>query len=233
VDSKKLRTTEEPSKEDSAEQLVGLCARREHVGRAAEALEEAGFARDEISVVLAADGKLPDDGVDTRADASKYAALGGAIGTIGGAGLAGLTAVTGISLAGVGVFATGPLGLALAVLGSGGVAGGLIGALIGVGLPEDASRTYVDQLEKGAGLVAVSLRSEASDSSDPGSRRRRAERAFAAAGLSEMNITTRRLASPSRTLERVPSESTDPDASKEESVTEESAVDESGSRPDA
>ena len=79
------------------------------------------------------------------------AAIGGAMGLIGGSLI---TAAT----AGVGVLAVGPLVTGLAGLGAGAVAGGLVGALVGVGIPEAEAKFYAHEIsKKDAILIGVEV----------------------------------------------------------------------------
>lgn len=79
------------------------------------------------------------------------AAIGGAVGLIGGSLI---TAAT----AGVGILAVGPLLTGLAGLGAGAVTGGLVGALIGLGIPEAEAKFYAQEIsEKDAILVGVEV----------------------------------------------------------------------------
>jgi hypothetical protein len=75
-------------------------------------------------------------------------ALGGALALLAGAGA--------LAIPGVGPFiAAGPLVAGLAGLGVGGAVGGLGGALVGMGLPEDEAKRYLNQIGAGHTLLVV------------------------------------------------------------------------------
>lgn len=121
---------------------------RSQAQRAVESLLQAGFAREDISLVLRSDVPLTDGQLD---DAKFFAAdrrweAGEGSGTALG-GLAGMLA----GLAAVGGFlAAGPLAAALAAVG-----GGLLGALLGHGVPREKAQAYEARISRGDILVAV------------------------------------------------------------------------------
>ena len=130
--------------------VIGLFYDSDHAQGAIEALTNAGVERGEISMIstqkaghfeLLGTTKVP-EGV----------AAGG---TIGGAIGLGATLIVAGGASG-GVLAIGPLLVALAGLGFGTSVGGVLGALIGIGLPEHEARFYEDEVvERGAALVGV------------------------------------------------------------------------------
>jgi hypothetical protein len=156
------------------ETIVGLFHNHHDADRAMDALEDAGFTRDVLSVV-AQEGivdveEIDDDGTsydaddDDHIDAGEGAAIGAAEGGIIG-GLAGLLAGIGaIAIPGVGpVIAVGSLATALAATiggaavgaGSGALAGGLVGALIDAGVPDEHAHSYAEGVRRGGVLVSV------------------------------------------------------------------------------
>ncbi|MFG0283350.1 MAG: hypothetical protein ACF8R7_02915 [Phycisphaerales bacterium JB039] len=165
-----------------ATSVIALCADREILSASIQNLYDAGFDADDISVVMRADGKLPDARVQTRADVGEAAAAGAAVGAGASAIGAGLVTIAGLTLSGVGVLAAGPLALILSAAGTAGVAGGMTGALIGAGVPSDVARRYVDQLEGGAGVIGVHVDDD---------NRQDAINAFSTAGVSDVEIIDR------------------------------------------
>lgn len=79
-----------------------------------------------------------------REQAFQVAGNGAAQGT-GGKSLAVMT----------GIVAAGPIGIALGGIASSGVAGGLLGALMRLGIPRLTSELYVARFDRGAVMVAV------------------------------------------------------------------------------
>jgi stress response protein YsnF len=122
-------------------------------------LADSGFSRDDISLVANDTDRearertgYTDSGEHTGRDAAKGAGAGAAVGGIGGL-LVGLAA---LAIPGAGpVLAAGPLGAALVGAGVGAVAGGLIGALTDMGVPEEDARHYSEGVRRGGTLVAV------------------------------------------------------------------------------
>lgn len=140
---------------------VGTFSNREDAEFALRELQDAGFNMDKVSVI-AKDAELEKDigGVEVKSDkeqakggagagASAGAITGGVMGLIGGLGV--------IALPGVGAIAELGIVLANTLLGSGigAAGGGLVGALIGWGIPEDRARYYDDMLSQGRYLVIL------------------------------------------------------------------------------
>src|ERR1700689_5198937 len=123
---------------------------------AVDRLIEAGFASDDISVLLPdhnstrqlaheKNTKAP-EGTTTGVTAG--GAIGGTLGLLAGIGA--------LAIPGIGPFiAAGPLMAALAGLGVGGSVGGLIGALVGMGIPEFEAKRYEGHIKAGGGLLLV------------------------------------------------------------------------------
>jgi uncharacterized protein YjbJ (UPF0337 family) len=79
----------------------------------------------------------------------------------GGAILATVAAIgTSIAIPGPGVVVAGPIATAFAGAGVGGPAGGIIGALIGWGVPEERAKLYESDLKDGGIVLGVSPRSD-------------------------------------------------------------------------
>jgi hypothetical protein len=82
--------------------------------------------------------------------------LGGASGTAVGATLAAVMAVgSALAIPPLGVAIAGPVAAVLAGGGGGAVAGGIIGALIGLGIPEPNARAYQEVLRDGGVVLGV------------------------------------------------------------------------------
>jgi hypothetical protein len=124
--------------------VVGLFERPQDAERAVEALESAGFLKDEIGAV-ARDHVIEEYlGQEEAGSVAKGAGLGVAVGGLIGL-LAGIVAIT---VSGIGpVLAAGMLVTMLA--------GGLIGALIEVGVSEEEAHVYAEGVKRDGVLVAV------------------------------------------------------------------------------
>jgi uncharacterized protein (TIGR02271 family) len=137
--------------------VVALYDDRANAMRAVERLNDAGFDRQEISVM----SQQPDEtGMDVRYkegnQAGEGAAAGAGLGAVLG-GIAGLLIGLGtIMIPGLGVLlVAGPLAAALAGAGVGAGLGALIGALVGLGIPEEDAEYYAEGIRRGNTLVAV------------------------------------------------------------------------------
>ena len=128
-------------------------------GQAVRALEAAGFASDEISIVRQnSDVELMEERSDPVGDG---ATTGASVGLAAGAG-AGLLASLGlIAIPGLGpLVAAGVLATTLATGAAGAVGGGILGALIDYGISEEEAAVYAENLRRGGTLVSVRADSE-------------------------------------------------------------------------
>lgn len=137
--------------------VVALYDDFETARRAVEALVDAGFDRDNISI-MASDSSgryqryLDDEGaLKDDVSAGEGAGFGAVIGALVGLGVA--------LIPGVGpVLAAGPFAAAaMAGLGAAGgaVVGGIVGGLIDAGVPEGEAEYYAEALRRGGTLVAI------------------------------------------------------------------------------
>jgi len=116
--------------------------------RAVDALERLGIPSDDISVLSADSPSGQAFMASARSDAKKGAVAGVALGSTGGL-------VAGAAL-GAGAIFTGPIGAILA----GSVAGGLLGGLVGLGIPENEAEIRAVEIADGAILVGADVEDE-------------------------------------------------------------------------
>jgi uncharacterized membrane protein len=118
--------------------------------RAVHALHDAGFARDDLGWIA----RSRSSNVEISNAAMEGAAVGGALG-----GLAGLLiGFAALAIPGIGpVVVAGPLVSTLAGVGVGAAAGGIIDALIHVGIPEEEAREHAERLGAGGAIVTVTV----------------------------------------------------------------------------
>lgn len=148
---------------------------------AARELEARGYAREQISVFMAAETRERYIDAHPRYDELEQKAVvvedvelekqrktlegAGAGGTIGGAlGAAGAAiAAVGTTLVvpPLGIAVAGPLAAALAGAGAGAAAGGLVGALVGAGMTEYRARRFEELVKEGNVLVGVMAETDA------------------------------------------------------------------------
>jgi len=131
--------------------VIGTFSSREQAEKAVRALRDRGFTEDEISVI-AKGGKKDDVEVGGDMGAMGNASEGTAWGSVLG-GAAGLLAGVGaLAIPGIGpIVAAGPLAATL----SGAVTGGVAGGLLDLGIPEDRSRYFEEEVKKGRFLAVI------------------------------------------------------------------------------
>jgi uncharacterized membrane protein len=152
--------------------------------RVVDDLKAAGFANNNISVLMSDKAstkniaaetrtKTPQDGAVTGAKAGGL--LGGTLGLLAGIGA--------LAIPGVGPFiAAGPLMGALSGTALGVAVGGITGSLVGLGITELEAKRYEEKLKAGNVLVAVHLES-------PGDTQR-AKDLFQKAGAQDITVST-------------------------------------------
>lgn len=124
--------------------------------RAVATLTSAGFANNDISVLLADAQSSHDFAHQKNTKAPEGTAAGAATGGIIGGTLGLLAGIGTLAIPGVGpLIAAGPLVAALAGVGAGGAAGGIIGALAGFGIPEYEAKRYEGRVKDGGVLLSV------------------------------------------------------------------------------
>jgi hypothetical protein len=146
------------------ETVIGVFNDQMTAQRAIERLKDAGFAPDDIGILMqnqqGAQNLATQTGTKAGEDAGKGAVAGGLLGGLGGL----LVGIGALAIPGIGpVVAAGPLAAGLgAVLGStatgavvGAGVGAIDGALIGMGVPENEARVYEDRFRQGRILVTV------------------------------------------------------------------------------
>jgi hypothetical protein len=135
--------------------VTGIFKTRSGAERAVNDLISNGFSRDDISLLMSDMTRGREFGVEMATKAPEGAAAGATVGGVLGAIAAGLVALGTIVVPGLGLLAAGPVVAILAGLGAGAAAGGLTGALIGLGIPEHEAKFYNDAIERGGILVGV------------------------------------------------------------------------------
>ncbi|ACB51859.1 hypothetical protein cce_2511 [Crocosphaera subtropica ATCC 51142] len=140
---------------------IGTFETRENAEAALHKLRDEGFNMDKVSIITRHDesdrdfagAEVKSSGEQAKggakAGATAGAATGGVLGLIGGLGV--------LAIPGVGPVAELGVVLANTLLGGGigAVGGGLIGALIGWGVPEDQAKYYNDRVSEGHYLLLL------------------------------------------------------------------------------
>lgn len=145
--------------------VTGMFRDRESAERAYDALEEKGYTKEEINVMMSDDTRKKyfseEHESELGSKAMEGAGTGSAIGGTVGA-IAGIIAAIGTNLIipGLGLVIAGPIAAGLAGAGAGGITGGLIGALIGSGIPKEHAVEYEKGIKNGHIVMGVKPRTE-------------------------------------------------------------------------
>ncbi len=119
-------------------------------------LKAAGFDNNDISVLLPDKSSEHEFGHEKHTKSPEGTTIGGAIGVVAGAILGGLAGIGTLAIPGLGPFiAAGPIMGALSGAGVLGTTGGIVGALIGLGIPEYEAKRYEGRLQGGNALISV------------------------------------------------------------------------------
>jgi len=143
----------------SRDTVVAVFEDRDDAQDAINALRDAGFRADDISI-LARDrdtaGQLADDtGTEMATGAATGALAGGLLGGVAGW----LVGIGALAIPGVGpIIAAGPLAAALGGAAIGAAGGGIVGALTGMGIPEDEAKYYDEEFRRGGIVITAQAR---------------------------------------------------------------------------
>lgn len=119
-------------------------------------LKAAGFAANDISVLMPDNEGTKDFAVDNETKSPEGATIGAGTGAVLGGGLGWLLGIGALAIPGVGPFiAAGPIVAALAGTAIGGAVGGVSGALIGLGIPEYEAKKFEGKIKGGRCLISV------------------------------------------------------------------------------
>lgn len=135
--------------------VTGLFASRSSAEYASEELLKAGFSAEDISLLMSETTRGREFGMKEGTKAPEGVAAGVTIGGVIGAIAAGLAAVGTIAIPGISLVAAGPVLATLGGLGAGAAAGGLTGALVGLGIPEHEAKFYDEEVQQGGILLGV------------------------------------------------------------------------------
>jgi len=141
--------------------VVGMFENTRDVDQAVAALRNASFTKPQIGVIARRGVVKEKTGLATTTEVGAIA--GGALGGVGGL-LIGLNVVT-LAVPGIGEVVAAVdlltvLGATLLGAGIGAIGGGLVGALVGLGLPEHEAHVYAEGVKRGNILVTVQAPAE-------------------------------------------------------------------------
>lgn len=119
-------------------------------------LQQQGFTADSISALLPDKRGTKDFAHEHHTKAPEGATTGGVAGLGVGAAVGWLAGIGALAIPGLGPFiAAGPIMAALGGAAVGTAAGGVIGALVGMGIPEIEAKRYDDKIRGGNILLSV------------------------------------------------------------------------------
>jgi hypothetical protein len=136
--------------------VFGIYTAAAQTERAVNALIEAGFSSQDVSVLMPDQQSTREFAVKKETKAPEGAAAGATTGGALGGALGVLVGLGSLAIPGIGpLVAAGPLVAGLAGLGAGGAVGGLIGALVGLGIPEYEAKRYEGRVKDGGILLSI------------------------------------------------------------------------------
>jgi hypothetical protein len=119
-------------------------------------LEQRGFRREDVSVLLPENAGNKDLVTEKSTKSPEGAMTGGATGGVVGGALGWLVGIGALAIPGLGPFiAAGPIIATLAGAGAGAALGGLAGGLVGLGMPEFEAKRYEGRVKTGGSLLSV------------------------------------------------------------------------------
>lgn len=142
--------------------VFGLARDEAQACRIIDDLKTAGFSNQDISILMSDRQSTRELAHKKETKAPEGATAGGVTGGVLGGVLGWLAGIGTLAIPGVGpLIAAGPIMAALSGTAVGMAAGGLIGALIGMGIPEYEAKRYEGAVK--SGRILISVHSENSD----------------------------------------------------------------------
>ena len=136
--------------------VFGIYPNRPAVEEAVANLRSAGFRSADVSVLFPENEGTKDLAHEKNSKAPEGATTGGLAGGIAGGVLGWLTGIGALAIPGVGpLIAAGPIVAALAGAGAVGTLGGIIGGMVGLGIPEYEAKRYEGRIREGGVLLSV------------------------------------------------------------------------------
>jgi hypothetical protein len=135
--------------------ITAVFETREDAENALTKLEAVGVNESQISVI-ATDSTISNHfTIKNTTKAEEGATTGAALGGLAGAVLAALTSAGALAIPGLNLVVSGYLVAAVAGFGAGAAGGGILGALVGLGFPENEAKLLEKDLGEGNILLAV------------------------------------------------------------------------------
>ena len=145
--------------------VTGLFRDRDSAERAYQSASSRGYSSGDVNIAMSDDTRKKYFAGPATTElgnkAAEGAGVGGAIGGTIGAIAAAIAAVgTSLVIPGLGLVIAGPAAAALAGAGAGAAAGGILGALVGWGIPEERVKQYEKGIKEGGILMGVKPKSD-------------------------------------------------------------------------
>ncbi len=136
--------------------VFGIYFTRDAAEEAVGALIQAHFRKTDISALLPENAGSKDLATEKNTKAPEGATTGAASGAVAGGVLGWLAGIGMLAIPGVGpLIAAGPIVAALAGAGALGILAGIVGALVGMGIPEYEAKRYEGRVKHGGVLLSV------------------------------------------------------------------------------
>ena len=154
------------SREGRSRMVTGMFRDRESAERAYNSIQDRGYSKDDVNLMMSDDTRKKHFSSDEAADselgnkALEGAGAGSLIGGTAGAILAAIAAAGTLAIPGLNIVAAGPIVAALTGAGAGALTGGLVGALVGWGIPEDRAKVYESGIKEGGIVMGVNPRTD-------------------------------------------------------------------------
>jgi hypothetical protein len=136
--------------------VFGIYATRAAAEECVDALRRANFRNTDISALFPDNAGTKDFACEKNTKAPEGATAGAASGALFGGVLGWLAGLGALAIPGIGpLIAAGPILAALAGAGAMGITGGVVGALVGFGIPEYEAKRYEGRVKHGGILLSV------------------------------------------------------------------------------
>jgi hypothetical protein len=136
--------------------VFGIYHTRDAAEEAVDALRRAHFRNTDISALFPDNTGTKDFAHEKNTKAPEGATTGAASGAVAGGVLGWLAGIGLLAIPGIGPFiAAGPIVTALAGAGALGTFGGIVGALVGMGIPEYEAKRFEGRVKNGGILLSV------------------------------------------------------------------------------
>ena len=177
--------------------VIGLVASSAQAERLVDELSNAGFSRNDISVLFPDKSGTRDFAHEKNTKAPEGAVTGASAGGVVGGTIGVLAGIGALAIPGLGPFiAAGPIMAALSGAAAGAAVGGITGALVGLGIPELEAKQYEGKVVGGSILVSVHV--------DDSAERGRAKKIFETGGATDIATTGEASVPKSHSANRAP-----------------------------